>query len=98
MLIKKQFEWPELKTIGYTVSFRKEGQKETTCSYRFYISSAKLTAEEFAYAAGAHWSIEIKRHWKLDTTFNEDASRLRRQNCAENFAIVRHTAINLLKN
>ena len=93
-----QFEWPELKSIGYSVSFRKEGNKKETCSFRFYISSAKLSAEEFAYAARAHWSIEVKLHWKLDTAFNEDACRIRRENSDENLAMVRHTAINLLKN
>jgi hypothetical protein len=35
-------------------------------------------------------------HWKLDTALNEDACRIRRENSAENYAIVRHTAFNLL--
>ena len=65
-------------------------------SMRFFISSAKLNAAEFDHAARTHWSIEIKLHWKIDTAFNEDFSRIRRENAAENMAMVRHTAINLL--
>ena len=65
-------------------------------SFRFYISSAKLSVEEFANAVRDHWSIEVKLHWKLDTALNEDGCRIRRENAAENFAVVRHTALNLL--
>lgn len=90
------FEWPALKSLGYIVSFRTEKGKTTEASFRFYISSAKLSVQEFANAAREHWSIEVKLHWKLDTALNEDACRIRRENSAENYAIVRHTALNLL--
>lgn len=65
---------------------------------RFQISSTKLSAEEFTYAARTHWAIEIKLHWTFDTAFNEDFSRMRRDNTAENIAMIRHSAINLLTN
>ena len=48
------FEWAEIKTIGYVVSFRAEKGEIAKPSMRFYISSAKLTAEEFAHAARTH--------------------------------------------
>jgi hypothetical protein len=35
-------------------------------------------------------------HWKLDIAFREDESRIRKGNGAENFAILRHIALNLL--
>ena len=91
-----EFEWPELKTLGYIVSFRTEKGEQTEAAFRFYISSAKLSVEEFAHAAREHWSIEVKLHWKLDTALNEDACRIRRENASENYAVVRHTALNLL--
>lgn len=90
------FEWPELKSLGYIVSFRTEKGKTTEASARFYISSAELSVQEFANAAREHWAIEVKLHWKLDTAMHEDASRVRRENSAENYATVRHTALNLL--
>ncbi|MCK5818444.1 MAG: transposase [Psychromonas sp.] len=53
-----------------------------------------MSAEELAHAARTHWSIDIKSHWKLDTAFNEDFSRIKRENSAENIAMVRYTAVN----
>ncbi len=36
-------------------------------------------------------------HWVLDVAFREDECRKRAGNAAENFAMVRHIATNLLK-
>ena len=36
-------------------------------------------------------------HWSLDVSFNEDQSRIRKGYAAENFAVVRHIVLNLLK-
>jgi predicted transposase YbfD/YdcC len=44
-----------------------------------------------------HWGIENALHWCLDIAFREDDSRVRTGNAAENFAILRHLALNLLK-
>lgn len=89
-------EWPGLKSLGYVISFRAGKGGVSEASFRFYISSAKLSVEDFANAVRDHWSIEVKLHWKLDTALNEDGCRIRRENAAENFAVVRHTALNLL--
>ncbi|MGR5411919.1 transposase, partial [Vibrio astriarenae] len=40
--------------------------------------------------------IENQMHWRLDVGFNEDACRIRREQAGENFAVVRHMALNLL--
>jgi len=45
----------------------------------------------------AHWGIENSLHWVLDVTFNEDQCRVRTQNAAQNFVILRHIALNILK-
>ncbi|MGB5595193.1 MAG: ISAs1 family transposase, partial [Crocosphaera sp.] len=42
-------------------------------------------------------SIENQLHWVLDVAFNEDDSRIRKDNAPENLAIIRHIALNLLK-
>jgi predicted transposase YbfD/YdcC len=44
-----------------------------------------------------HWGIENKVHWVLDVVFREDDSRLRKGYGAQNFATLRHIALNLLK-
>lgn len=36
-------------------------------------------------------------HWTLDLSFREDDSRIRSGNAAENMAVLRHIALNLLK-
>ncbi len=44
-----------------------------------------------------HWGIENQLHWTLDMTFREDESRIRTEAAPENFAIMRHIALNLIK-
>ena len=54
-------------------------------------------AEEFGGSVRQHWGVENSLHWVLDVTFREDDCRIRKDNAAENFAIVRHIALNLAK-
>ena len=54
--------------------------------------------EKIATAIRAHWLIENGFHWSLDMSFDEDRSRARIGNSAANLSIVRHAALNLLKN
>jgi len=63
----------------------------------FFISSLPPDAEVLLAAIRAHWSIENNFHWTLDVVFHEDDARLRVINGAENFAILRHFSLNLLK-
>ncbi|MDR1350001.1 MAG: ISAs1 family transposase [Zoogloeaceae bacterium] len=45
----------------------------------------------------AHWSIENNLHRVLDMAFNEDQSRVQTGYAAENFALIRRFAFNLLR-
>ena len=63
----------------------------------FTLSSLSSNAERIAGAIRSHWGIENSLHWRLDVTFCEDNSRIRKQNSPENFALLRRLAINLLK-
>jgi len=70
----------------------------TTRGTRLFITSRKtLTAEQALAAVRGHWQIENKLHWSLDLAFREDDSRLRAENAAGNFTVVRHVALNLLR-
>jgi len=44
-----------------------------------------------------HWQIENGLHWVLDIAFREDESRIRKDHAPQNMALLRHLALNLLK-
>lgn len=44
-----------------------------------------------------HWGIENCVHWVLDVIFHEDASRIRTGDAPQNMGVVRHIALNLLR-
>lgn len=87
---------PGVQTI-IRVSARAELADRSRFETRYYISSAKLTAERAAMAVRAHWTIENSLHWTLDMIFADDQARLRKGHGAKNMAVVRHFAINLLR-
>ena len=89
-------EWPGIKSATMVTSTREIGEKTST-ETRYFVSSLLPNAQKIARAIRSHWGIENSLHWVLDVEFNEDQSRVRRGEAPENLAIVRHVAINLLK-
>lgn len=88
--------WKGLNMIGMVESERTiDGQ--TSIEYRYYIGSIENNAAVFGQSVRHHWGIENSLHWRLDLGFREDESRIRKGYSAENFAVMRHVAINLLK-
>lgn len=88
--------WKGLKSVGVVEATREMGD-ETTCETRYFISSLSGDVKEFGNAVRNHWGIENCVHWVLDIAFREDESRVRKGNGAQNLAILRHIALNLLR-
>jgi predicted transposase YbfD/YdcC len=89
-------KWAALRSVGMVESERRVGDKTTT-ETRYYITSLSGEANEFGRAVRTHWEIENKVHWVLDVAFREDDCRVRKRYAAENFAVLRHIALNLLR-
>lgn len=89
-------KWEGLRSVG-VVEGRREIKGKTSVERRYYLSSLKADAEQFARAVRGHWSVENQLHWVLDVVFGEDQSRARTGNAAENLAATRRLAINLLR-
>jgi predicted transposase YbfD/YdcC len=64
---------------------------------RYFITSLSQDAKQLAEYIRGHWSIENQLHWILDVDFREDDSRIRKDNAPENLAVIRHIALNILK-
>lgn len=89
-------QWPGLKSIGMVESQRQVGDEVTT-ERRYFISSLESNAVQFGPAVRKHWSIENSLHWTLDVAFREDESRVRKDHSPANMAMLRHLALNLLR-
>ncbi len=89
--------WAGLNMLGMVES-ECERDGKITRETRYYIGSIGLDAQTFAGAARGHWGIENSLHWSLDVAFREDESRVRDDNARENLAVLRHLALNRLKN
>jgi predicted transposase YbfD/YdcC len=89
-------EWRGLQSIAMIRAERQLGD-ETTVTHRYFISSLKSDAKLLLQSVRGHWGIENKVHWVLDIAFREDDCRIRKGNGAENFAVLRHIALNLLR-
>ena len=93
--LEQKPEWSGLSAVGRVESTRLIGDKTSTeCRY-FLCSFTDL--ERFADAVRGHWAIENGQHWVLDVQFGEDANRARKDHSAENLALVRRMAMNVIK-
>ena len=88
-------KWKDLRRVVMVRATRTVGGVAGAPERRLYLCSKDLTAEEALAATRAHWGVE-SMHWVLDMVFDEDRSRARSGNAAENLALVRRMAYNLL--
>src|SRR4029450_4429138 len=88
--------FPGLPAIAMVEAEVERGGK-TTLARRYYLSSALLDALSFARAVRGHWGVENRLHWVMDVVFHDDLARLRTGHGPENMAVVKHMAMNLVR-
>ena len=70
---------------------------KNTLETRYFLSSLDDDALPMLHAVRGHWSIENQLHGVLDVAFRADDCRIPKGNGPQNFAVLRHIALNLLK-
>ena len=88
--------WKHLRAIVMVEAERQIGD-HSSVETRYFIASLENDAPLAVHAVRGHWGIENQLHWVLDLAFREDESRVRKDQGPENFAVLRHIALNFLK-
>lgn len=92
-----QARWAGLQTVVRLEATRQLTGTDPTQEVRYYLSSLAADPHRLNQVARTHWSVENELHWVLDVAFAEDQSRVRQGYAPENFAVLRHIALNALK-
>ena len=88
--------WKDLNSVVCLKNTRVIKDKASV-EFRYYISSIQADAWKIGHAIRSHWSVENKLHWQLDVSYGEDDCKVRKDNGAENFSVIRRATLNLLK-
>ena len=95
--LQERHDWQGLQSI-IAVTAKREIDNKVTEETRYFISSLDANdPKRLERVVRAHWSIENNLHWVLDVAFDEDSNRTRKGHSAENWAVIRHIALNLIK-
>lgn len=94
--LRRGLDWAKLTSLVKLLTIRHTAKK-TEVTIRYFISSWTATAQVFLKCIREHWQIENGLHWVLDIAFREDESRIRKDHAPQNLAVLRHMALNLLK-
>src|SRR5690348_6943347 len=85
-LLRQAFSSACLRRILYLMCFQFMRMRELE---RFHPAHAEFVICDY--------TIENRLHWVLDIAFREDESRMRKDHSQQNFVVLRHMALNLLK-
>jgi predicted transposase YbfD/YdcC len=88
--------WAGLRTV-VMVERERTVRGKTSTETTYYISSLEKGAKQIGESIRGHWGIENSVHWILDMAFREDESRVSKGHAPENLAVIRHIALNCLR-
>lgn len=93
--------WVDLHTVVRVTAQRtvtNTGEIHESTESRYYIcSDEEPTAKRLQQAVREHWGVENNLHWTIDMAFREDESRIRTGHAPSNMAVLRHIALNVIR-
>jgi len=96
--IQGKEEWKGFESIVMVVrEAEHQTSGKTEGDARYYVSSLEAKAGQQGHFVRSHWQIENGMHWVLDVVFNEDKSRLRKNNAPENWAMINRVVLSIIK-
>lgn len=90
------YRFPGLTAMARIDSLRRIGDT-TERQTRYIALSRTVEPAEALRLVRVHWSIENNQHWLLDVALAEDRIHTRNDRTAENLALLRRLALNLLR-
>jgi predicted transposase YbfD/YdcC len=94
--LKNGKDWVGLRA-AVRIQSKRQRNETVTENTRYFIASWVGPAERMLQFVRSRWSVENSLHWVLDIAFQEDHNRVHKDHGPENLAILRHVALNLLK-
>lgn len=88
--------WPGVASVIMVERSRRTADQPQQ-ERHYYLSSLPPKVTTLHHAIRQHWRVENDLHWCLDVSFREDHCRIRDLRAAENVAMVRRMALQLLK-
>mgnify|MGYP000191513290 CR=1 FL=1 len=89
-------QWPGVQSVALIESSRFVKGKRVS-QRRFFLCSFPANPVTALHAVRTHWEVENKLHWVLDVAFAEDANSTVVDHGAENLAVLRRWALNLMR-
>jgi len=88
--------WKSCQTVVRVRYERDKGGKKSEGT-RYFITSLQADPQFLLAGVRAHWGIENGLHWILDVVFKEDQARTQNAQAAQNLAVLRRIALNLIR-